>query len=128
MNTENLKTLKIHKLSQEQYDRELEAGRLDPNALYLTPDDGVDMSDYATLDQLAEKEAAIYRQTEAPEDAPEGALWIDTDEESGLAAGGSGGGKCSVPEITAEAEGAFLRVVNGEASWQTIPYAEEASF
>ena len=40
MITENLSTLKIHKLTQEQYDRELEAGRVDPSALYLTPDDG----------------------------------------------------------------------------------------
>lgn len=38
MNTENLSTLKIHKLTQEQYDRELEANRIDPTALYLTPD------------------------------------------------------------------------------------------
>jgi hypothetical protein len=35
--TENLNTLKIHKLSQEQYDREKEAGRLDNSAIYLTP-------------------------------------------------------------------------------------------
>ena len=48
MNTENLSTLKIHKLTQEQYDRELAAGRIDPNALYLTPDKEVDMSIYAT--------------------------------------------------------------------------------
>ena len=39
MNTENLSTLKIHKLTQAQYDRELEAGRIDDNALYLTPND-----------------------------------------------------------------------------------------
>lgn len=39
MNTENLSTLKIHKLSQAQYDREIAAGRIDENALYLTPDD-----------------------------------------------------------------------------------------
>lgn len=38
MRTENLSTLKINKLTQAQYDRELEAGRIDPNALYLTPD------------------------------------------------------------------------------------------
>ena len=37
MNTENLSTLKINKLTQAQYDRELEAGRIDENALYLTP-------------------------------------------------------------------------------------------
>lgn len=40
MITENLSALKIHKLSQAQYDRELAAGRLDENALYLTPDEG----------------------------------------------------------------------------------------
>lgn len=39
MITENLSTLKIHKLTQTQYDRELEAGRIDENALYLTPDE-----------------------------------------------------------------------------------------
>lgn len=38
MITENLSTLKIHKLTQEQYDRELAAGRIDESALYLTPD------------------------------------------------------------------------------------------
>lgn len=41
MITENLSTLKIHKLSQAQYDRELEAGRIDENALYLTPDEEI---------------------------------------------------------------------------------------
>lgn len=38
MITENLSTLKIHKLTQEQYDRELENGNIDETALYLTPD------------------------------------------------------------------------------------------
>ena len=38
MITENLSTLKIHKLTQEQYDRELEAGNIDATALYLTPE------------------------------------------------------------------------------------------
>ena len=37
MNTENLPVLKIHKLSQAQYDRESDAGRIDETALYLTP-------------------------------------------------------------------------------------------
>ena len=37
MITENISTLKIHKLTQEQYDRELAAGNIDENALYLTP-------------------------------------------------------------------------------------------
>lgn len=39
MITENLPILKIHKISQKQYDRELEAGRIDETAIYLTPDD-----------------------------------------------------------------------------------------
>jgi ABC-type transporter Mla subunit MlaD len=34
-----LSTLKIHRLTQEQYDREKKAGTLDPDAIYLTPDD-----------------------------------------------------------------------------------------
>ena len=38
MNTENLSTLKINKLTQEQYDREYVAGNIDGTALYLTPD------------------------------------------------------------------------------------------
>ena len=40
MITENLLTLKIHKLTQEQYERERKAGRLDEHAIYLTPDNG----------------------------------------------------------------------------------------
>ena len=43
MITENLSTLKIHKLSQAQYDRELSAGNIDENALYLTPDEIVSL-------------------------------------------------------------------------------------
>ena len=39
MITENLSTLKIHKLTKEQYERELAAGRIDKNALYITPDE-----------------------------------------------------------------------------------------
>lgn len=42
MKTENLSTLKIHKLSQAQYKRELEANNIDENALYLTPDEDIE--------------------------------------------------------------------------------------
>lgn len=42
MITEKLSTLKIHKLSKRQYERELAAGYIDENALYLTPDDSID--------------------------------------------------------------------------------------
>jgi hypothetical protein len=40
--TENVSTLKIHKLSKEQYEREYAAGRIDENAIYLTPDEAID--------------------------------------------------------------------------------------
>lgn len=39
MITRNISTLKINKLTQAQYDRELAAGNIDENALYLTPDE-----------------------------------------------------------------------------------------
>jgi hypothetical protein len=45
--TENLSTLQIHKLTQEQYDREFEAGRTDKNAIYLTPDEEINLNNYA---------------------------------------------------------------------------------
>lgn len=55
MITENLSTLKIHKLTQDQYDREKEAGNIDANALYLTPDEKVDLSGYATTEYVDSK-------------------------------------------------------------------------
>lgn len=55
MITENLSTLKIHKLTQTQYDRELAAGRIDESAIYLTPDEEIDLSQYATVEQLNTK-------------------------------------------------------------------------
>ena len=54
MLTENLSTLKIHKLTKAQYDRESAAGRLDENALYLTPDENLDLAEYATKEYVAE--------------------------------------------------------------------------
>ena len=52
MITENLSTLKIHKLTQAQYDRELAAGRIDENALYLTPDEVMNEGGYVTEDYV----------------------------------------------------------------------------
>ena len=60
MNTENLQTLKIHKLTQTQYDRELAAGNIDENALYLTPDEEIDLSPYATIEQVNAKADANH--------------------------------------------------------------------
>lgn len=60
MITENLQTLKIIKLSQEQYNRESAAGNLDENALYLTPDEETDLSGYVTTEQLDTKADADH--------------------------------------------------------------------
>lgn len=75
MNTENLTALKIHKLTQEQYDRELEAGRIDANAIYLTPYD--------------DNNANIFVQPDEPVGAEEGTLWYDTDEPAYGVSGGN---------------------------------------
>ena len=47
MKTTKVTNLKIHKLSQEQYDREVENGNVDENAMYFTPYEEVDLSGYA---------------------------------------------------------------------------------
>ena len=52
MITENLSTLKIHNLTKEQYERELAAGRIDENALYLTPYEQV-QPDWSQADEAA---------------------------------------------------------------------------
>lgn len=59
MITENLSTLKIHKLTQAQYERELAAGNIDESALYLTPEEEVDLSGYATVEQVNAKQNSI---------------------------------------------------------------------
>lgn len=53
MITENLSTLKIHNLTKEQYERELAAGRIDENALYLTPYEGQVQADWNQTDETA---------------------------------------------------------------------------
>lgn len=60
MITENLSTLKIHKLTQAQYNRELEAGTIDENALYLTPDEAVSQIGSVTLQSIIDL-SIVYR-------------------------------------------------------------------
>lgn len=50
MITENLSTLKIHKLTQSQYERELATGNIDKNALYLTPEEDCSIPTYTESD------------------------------------------------------------------------------
>lgn len=49
MDTKNLSTLKIHKLTKAQYERELAAGRIDTDALYITPSEEEDLSDVVLI-------------------------------------------------------------------------------
>lgn len=75
MKTENVSTLKIHKLTQEQYDRELAAGNIDATALYLTPDEEVDLSGLATKDEVS----STYETKESAQDKlDEAKLYADT--------------------------------------------------
>ena len=53
MKTTNVSTLKIHNLTQAQYDRELANGNIDENALYLTPDTASSNITYGTSDLVA---------------------------------------------------------------------------
>ena len=62
MITQNLPTLKIHQLTDEQYQRVKESEDFDPNALYLTPDEVIDLSEYVTKEELA---AAIQEALDA---------------------------------------------------------------
>ncbi len=59
----NLSTLKIHKLTQAQYDRELAAGNLDEYALYLTLDEAKVSTYTASITTTWSGSAAPYSQT-----------------------------------------------------------------
>lgn len=61
---EILPTLKIHKLTNEEYDKALANGTVDENALYLTPDEEIDLSGYVTKDELAYMDSAVAQKTQ----------------------------------------------------------------
>ena len=77
----NLSILKIHKLTKEQYERELNAGNIDENALYLIPDEEIDLSNYATIEEL-NKIPKIYSGTEEPDnfEGKDGDIYIMYEE------------------------------------------------
>jgi hypothetical protein len=66
MITQNLPTLKIHQLTDEQYKRVKESADYDPNALYITPDEEVDLS---ILEQAFD-ENGVIKQNALPEGYP----------------------------------------------------------
>lgn len=76
MITENLSTLKINKLTQEQYDRELAAGNINTNEIYLTPEEEIDLSIYATIEQMNDK--ADLEHTHAISDVTDLQTQLDT--------------------------------------------------
>lgn len=59
MIVENLQTLKIHKLTEAQYQRTLSEGNIDPNALYLTPDESLIIDNTLSIDGAAADAAAV---------------------------------------------------------------------
>lgn len=50
-----LSTLNIHKLTEAQYNKEVSNGNADEYALYLTPDEEIDLSPYATIEDMNKK-------------------------------------------------------------------------
>lgn len=54
MITENLSTLKIHTLSEEQFKKAKAEGTLNENEIYLTPDEEIDLNLYAKTEDLSE--------------------------------------------------------------------------
>jgi hypothetical protein len=61
MNTETLLNLKIHKIPEEEFESNLEAGSLDANALYLTPDDGVAKeAERLTIETVGDADTPVY--------------------------------------------------------------------
>ena len=61
MQTETLSTLKINKLSQKQYDRELANGNIDENAIYLTPEDEKILENHLALSNISTVMWSNYR-------------------------------------------------------------------
>lgn len=90
MITEALNTLKIHKLTQEQYDNALATGNIDENAVYLTPEGDISVA----VDE-------------------DGNAWVGySDEVAKL--------PDILPEYTASDEGKFLSIVNGVPTWVSV--------
>lgn len=52
--TEKLQILQIYKLTEEQYRQKLESENIEDNALYLTPDEEIDLAPYATIEYVDE--------------------------------------------------------------------------
>lgn len=58
--SEFLSTLKIYKMTQSEYEQVVETGELEENAIYVTPQEDVDLSIYATKQDLTEKADNVH--------------------------------------------------------------------
>lgn len=58
MIVKNLQMLKINQMTQEQYEREYNAGNIDENAIYLTPDQNEYVKKTDILEDLLTEEGA----------------------------------------------------------------------
>lgn len=118
MNTENLSTLKIHKLTQAQYERELAAGKIDPNALYLTPDEEVDLSGYATKSEVSSAISAISHPIKSV-NGKTGAVSLTASDVSAVPTSRTVNGRALSSNITLSASDVSAvptsRTVNGKA-------------
>jgi hypothetical protein len=70
LTTEQLTSLRIHKLTKAQYDKAAIQGILEPGSLYLTPEEPLDLSAYLLKTDAEEKyltnvEAEIIRTNHA---------------------------------------------------------------
>lgn len=137
MITENLSTLKIHKLTQEQYERELATGRIDENALYLTPYEEMDLDGFATQEYvdeaLAQKQPIgdYALKSEIPTDylteiPAEYITETELNAKGYLTEHQSLDGKQD--KITGTAGDFVIIGEDGNVTTKTIPYAEEAEF
>lgn len=102
----NIPNLKIHKLTQEQYDRARELGQLDENAFYLTPED----ENIEQPSSPCELPKVTADDNGASLKVVDGAWAAVTDTTPQL------------PSVTADDNGAFLRVVDGV--WQVVKLAD----
>ena len=114
MITENLSTLKIHKLTKEQYERELAAGNIDANALYLTPDEELKFDTTLSISGQAADAKAVGEALAEKQPKGDYALKSDITKE--------------LPVVSTSDDGKFLRVVAGQWAAQTILNAEEVAF
>lgn len=124
MKIDNLETLTIHKLSDEQYQREIDAGTIDETAIYLTPKEEVKI-DIATeinedaSDAFAASAKAVYDFVTDGLDGIGIADWDQNDPD------GEGYIKNKPFYITTEGGKLVLsqsEIIDGEAQWSLIKF------